>query len=41
MIFLIAYLIPGIYMTATTRSRGILADFLFAILWPIYLIYGD
>lgn len=36
-IFAMAYACVSIFLIAASRSRGIVADILFGLLWPVYL----
>lgn len=33
----LAYLLTGLYITRSTRSRGLYADTLFTLFWIVYL----
>lgn len=37
-VFIVAYLLTGLYLTVTTPSRGLFADVLFVFVWGIHMV---
>lgn len=40
LMLILVWLAVGVWLVASTQSRGLFADVLFALLWPVY-IYTD